>query len=104
MSFSSGDMKNDPTLAIGYQPRYPLCVISISTLIAPSGPLEWLRRELIMWPGNTTHPATDFFNFTQPIIARESQHQLVDRPTQLICISDIYLLLFVYVNRQIQKT
>ena len=26
---------------------------------------------------------------------------LVDRPTQLICISDIYLL---YVNRQIQKT
>ena len=27
-------------------------------------------------------------------------HAVVDRPTQLICISDIYL----FVNRQIQKT
>ena len=31
----------------------------------------------------------------------EGALEVVDRPTQLICISDIYLL---YVNRQIQKT
>ena len=29
---------------------------------------------------------------------------LVDRPTQLICISDIYYYIYLYVNRQIQKT
>ena len=34
--------------------------------------------------------------------AHKSHLRLVDRPTQLICISDIYL--FLYVNRQIQKT
>ena len=40
----------------------------------------------------------------QLLLKREennSTERLVDRPTQLICISDIYLL---YVNRQIQKT
>ena len=37
-------------------------------------------------------------------IAAHAGGVLVDRPTQLICISDIYLLTCWYVNRQIQKT
>ena len=43
-------------------------------------------------------------------VAREQDNlqaaafSLVDRPTQLICISDTYLYLYLYGNRQIQKT